>query len=140
VPSVKTALALLTTFLGVGAAVAAVVFALHRSRDDVPQRLRSCAERSGAFAVQTREAMTAARPDALAGRRLPQRSWKVGHDRAVVLQGADYAVLVVRSPKNPPLPDDLLVSAYRDPSAWALVALERGKQRRALADCVQRAR
>jgi hypothetical protein len=51
------------------------------------------------------------------------------------LQGADYAVLVVRSPSNPPLADDLLRAVYRDPSAYALVAVERAPVRGVLADC-----
>ena len=52
-----------------------------------------------------------------------------------LLQGADYAVLVVRSPTNPPLPGDLLRSVYRDPSPWALVAVERAPVRGVLARC-----
>jgi hypothetical protein len=44
-------------------------------------------------------------------------------------------VLVVRSPNNPPLPADLLTSVYRDPSRWALVAVERAPVRGVLARC-----
>jgi hypothetical protein len=139
VPSLKTALALLTTLLGVAAAVAGVVFAVHRSHDGVPDKVRSCVERSGAVAVQTSQGMTAARPDAIAGHRPPRRSWRVGRDRAVLMQGTDYAVLVVRSPKNPPLPEDLLASVYRDPSTWALVAVERAPIHGVLAACASRA-
>jgi hypothetical protein len=98
--------------------------------------MRACAERAGAAAVTAREGLTAARPDVLAGRRLPQRSWRMGHDRATLLQGADYAVLVIRTPRNPPLDRDALRRIYRDPSAWALVAVERDPLRGALAGCV----
>jgi hypothetical protein len=71
----------------------------------------------------------------LAGVRPRARGFRLGQDRAVLLQGADYAVLVVRSPSNPPLPADLLRSVYRDPSPWALVAVERAPVRGVLADC-----
>ena len=71
----------------------------------------------------------------LAGRRPRARDFALGQDRAVLLQGADYAVLVVRSPSNPPLPADLLSSVYRDPSPWALVLVERAPVRGVLARC-----
>jgi hypothetical protein len=89
-------------------------------------------------AVTTRESLGVARPDALARARLPSRSWRVGDDRAVLLQGADYAVLVVRSSANPPLGRNPLEPVYRDPSVWALVAVERDPLRGVLAACVRR--
>jgi hypothetical protein len=137
VPSIKTFLALLTALLAAGGATAAIVFAVQRSHDDVPGRLRSCAEDRGAFAVKASEGMTSARPDVLAGRRIAQRAWEMGQDRAVLMQGADYAVLVVRAPDNPALGGDLLRRVYRDPSPWALVAVERDPVRGALAACAQ---
>jgi hypothetical protein len=133
--SLKTALALLTALLAAAAATTAIVFALERSHDGVPERLRSCAEARGAHAVKTSEGLASARPDVLAGRRLRARGFHLGQDRGVLLQGADYAVLVVRSPSNPPLADDLLRAVYRDPSAYALVAVERAPVRGVLADC-----
>jgi hypothetical protein len=138
VPSLKTFLALLTALFAAGGATAAIVFAVQRSHDDVPGRLRSCAEERGAFAVKAREGMTSARPDVLAGRQLAQRSWRVGQDRAVLLQGADYAVLVVRAPDNPSLDGDLLRRVYRDPSPWALVVVESDPVRGVLAGCAAR--
>jgi hypothetical protein len=135
---VKTVLAAVTA---VGMAIAGIVaaaVAIQRSHDGVPGSMRACAERAGAIAVKARDGLGAARPDVLAGRRLPQRSWPMGHDRATLLQGADYAVLVVRAPRNPPLGSDVLRRVYRDPSAWALVAVERDPLRGALADCVRR--
>jgi hypothetical protein len=71
----------------------------------------------------------------LAGRRLRTRDFALGQDRGVLLQGADYAVLVVRAPSNPPWPADLLNSVYRDPSPWALVLVERTPVRGVLARC-----
>ena len=136
-PSVKTFLALLTALLAVGGATAAIVFAVQRSHDDVPERLRSCAEDRGAVAIKASEGMTSARPDVLAGRRPAQRAWRMGQDRAVLLQGVDYAVLVVRAPDNPALGGDLLLRVYRDPSLWALVAVERDPVRGVLAGCAQ---
>jgi hypothetical protein len=138
VPSAKTFLALLTALLAAGGAMAAIVFAVQRSHDDVPERLRSCAEDRGAYAVKTAEALTSARPDVLAGRRLRARTFEMGQDRGVLMQGADYAVLVVRAPDNPPLGGDLLRRVYRDPSPWALVAVERDPVRGVLAGCVAR--
>src|ERR1700750_1073829 len=70
VPSLKMFVALLTVLLAAGAAPAAVVFAVQRSHDGVPERLRSCAEDRGAFAVKASEGMASARPDAQAGNRL----------------------------------------------------------------------
>ena len=137
VPSMRTSLALLTALLAACGAAAAIVFAVQRSHDGVPERLRSCAEDRGAFAVKASESLASARPDVLAGRRVAQRAWKMGQDRAVLLQGADYAVLVVRAPDNPALGGDLLLRVYRDPSPWALVAVERDPVRGALAGCAQ---
>ena len=108
---------------------------MQRSHDGVPERLRACAEARGAHAVKTSEGLASARPDVLAGVRPRARAFRLGQDRAVLLQGADYAVLVVRSPTNPPLPGDLLRSVYRDPSPWALVAVERAPVRGVLARC-----
>jgi hypothetical protein len=133
--SLRTALALLTALLAAAGAAVAIVFALERTHDGVPERLRSCAEARGAHAVKTSEGLASARPDVLAGRRPPTRGFDLGQDRGVLLQGADYAVLVVRSPSNPPLADDLLRAVYRDPSAYALVAVERAPVRGVLADC-----
>jgi hypothetical protein len=134
---VKTALAALTAIVAAAGMAVAVVFAISRAHDAVPGRLRGCAERSGAVAVTTRESLGVARPDALARARLPSRSWRVGDDRAVLLQGADYALLVVRSSANPPLGGNPLEPVYRDPSEWALVAVER-PLRGILAACVRR--
>ena len=135
--SLKTALALLTALLAAGAATTAVVFALQRAHDGVPDRVRACVEKRGAVAVKTSEALGAARPDVLAGREPPRRSWRVGQDRAALVQGADYAVLVVRSPANPPLAARLLRAVYRDPSAYALVAVERAPLHGVLAGCAR---
>jgi hypothetical protein len=133
--SLRTALALLTALVAAAAATVAIVFALERSHDGVPERLRSCVEGRGAHAVKSSEGLASARPDELAGRRPPARAFDLGQDRGVLLQGADYAVLVVRSPTNPPLADDLLRAVYRDPSDYALVAVERAPVRGVLADC-----
>lgn len=133
--SLRTALALVTAALAAAGAIAAIVWAVQRSHDGVPESVRSCAEQRGAVAVKASAGMTSARPDVLAGRRLPQRAWTLGEDRAVLLQGPDYAVLVVRAPSNPPLAGDLLRRVYLDPSPWALVAVERDPVRGALAGC-----
>jgi hypothetical protein len=137
VPSLKTFLALLTALLAAGGATAAIVFAVQRSHDAVPEHLRSCAEEGGAYAIKASEGMTSARPDVLAGRRLRQRTFELGQDRGILMQGADYAVLVVRAPDNPALGGDLLRRVYRDPSPWALVAVERDPVRGVLAGCAQ---
>jgi hypothetical protein len=139
VPSLKTALALLTALAAVGVAVTAIALAVQRSHDGVPEHVRACAEDRGAVAVKASEGMTSARPDVLAGRRLRERAWPLGQDRAVLLQGVDYAVLVVRAPSNPALGGDLLRRVYRDPSPWALVAVERDPVRGVLAHCATRA-
>jgi hypothetical protein len=133
--SLRTALALLTALIAAAGATAAIVWALQRSHDSVPERLRSCGEDRGAHAVKTSEGLASARPDVLAGRRLRARDFALGQDRGVLLQGADYAVLVVRAPSNPPWPADLLKSVYRDPSPWALVLVERAPVRGVLARC-----
>ena len=133
--SLRTALALLTALIAAAGATAAIVWALQRSHDSVPERLRSCGEDRGAHAVKTTEGLSSARPDVLAGRRPRARDFALGQGRAVLLQGADYAVLVLRSPSNPPLPADLLTSVYRDPSPWALVLVERTPVRGVLARC-----
>ena len=137
VPSPKMFLALLTVLLAAGGATAAIVFAVQRSHDSVPEDLRSCAEEGGAYTVKASEGMTSARPDVLAGRPLRQRTFRLGQDRGILMQGADYAVLVVRAPDNPALGGDLLRRVYRDPSPWALVAVERDPVRGVLVGCAQ---
>jgi hypothetical protein len=139
VPSLRTALALFTALAAVVAAIVAIVFAVQRSHDGVPERVRACAEGRGALAVKASEGLGSARPDVLAGRRPPQRTWRVGQDRAVLVQGADYAVLVIRAPSNPGTGGDLLRRVYRDPSPWALVAVERDPVRGVLAMCAAKA-
>jgi hypothetical protein len=134
---VKTVLAALTAVLAAGAAIGAVVVALHRSRDPVPGDLRTCVERHGAVAVRTRESLGTVRPDLLTGARPPLRTWAAGEDRVAVLQGADYAVLVLKVPTNPALGGNLLRRVYADPSDWALVAVERDPVRGVLARCVR---
>jgi len=134
---VKTVLAALTTLLAAAGMVVAVAWAIGRAHDAVPGRLRGCAEEAGAVAVTTREALALARPDALARAQLPSRSWRVGNDSATVLQGPGYGVLVVRSSANPPLGADPIARVYRDPSDWALVAVERAPLHGALARCVR---
>jgi hypothetical protein len=133
--SLRTALALLTALLAAAGATVAIVWALTRSHDSVPERLRSCVEDRDAHAVKTSEGLASARPDVLAGVRPRERAFDLGQDRGVLLQGSDYAVLVVRSPTNPPLAADLLRAVYRDPSAYALVAVERAPVRGVLAAC-----
>jgi hypothetical protein len=133
--SLKTALALFTALAAAAAAIVAIVVAVQHSHDGVPERVRACAEDRGAAAVKASEGLGAARPDVLAGRQLPQRAFRLGQDRAVLLQGADYAVLVVRAPSNPPLGSNLLRTVYRDPSPYALVAVERAPVRGVLARC-----
>jgi hypothetical protein len=135
---VKTVLAALTAVLGLGLAIAAVVFAVQRSHDSVPGDVRACAEDKGASAARTRESLGALRPDVLAGLKPPTRLWRAGDDRVAVLQGADYAVLVVRVPTDPGLGGDLLRRLYTDPSRWALVAVERDPVRGVLAGCARR--
>jgi hypothetical protein len=137
VPSLKTGLALLAVVVAAAGAIAAIVWALQRSHDGVPERVRACAEGRGAFAVKTIEGLGAARPDVLAGHELPQRAFRLGQDRAVLMQGADYAVLVVRAPSNPPLGTNLLRTVYRDPSVFALVAVERAPLHGVLAQCAR---
>jgi hypothetical protein len=139
VPSLRTALALFTALAAAAGAIVAIVFALQRSHDGVPERVRACAEDRGAVAVKASEGLGSARPDVLAGRRPPQRSWRLGQDRAVLVEGADYAVLVIRAPSNPATGADLLRRVYRDPSPWALVAVERDPVRGVLATCAAKA-
>ena len=133
--SLRTALALLVALLAAAGAAAAIVFAIQRSHDAVPEKLRACAEGQGAIAVKTSETLTSARPDVLAGRHLTRRRYTLGQDHAVLMQGADYAVLVVRAPSNPPLDGNLLRRVYQDPSPWALVAVERYPLHGVLASC-----
>ena len=72
-PSLKTALALLTALVAAAGATVAIVLALQRSHDGVPERLRACGEERGAHAVKTSEglAVGAARR---ARRRAPARA------------------------------------------------------------------
>ena len=136
VPSLKTALALLTALLAAAGAAAAIVWALQRSHDGVPDRLRACGEDRGAHAVKTSEGLASARPDVLAGRRPRARDFALGQDRAVLLQGADYAVLVVRARRRTRRCRPTCCTASTAiPVRWALVLVERAPVSGVLARC-----
>jgi hypothetical protein len=117
--------ALLLVVVATGA-VAGVVFAIVRSHDTPPDEIRACATRRGARVARGEEGLRFAREDIRAGTLRVARRYRLHDDRAVLLQGSGYRVLVVGTAKGPSLDaPDLPFRVYRSTSAFARVLTER---------------
>jgi hypothetical protein len=131
----KAAVALFV-LLAAGAGTALVV-ALNRSRDTLPERLEACVRDAGGHQIRGREGLAVARPDLIARRLRVTRTYAFGRDRGLLMRGRGYAVLVVRAPKNPPLEPDPARALYADPSLFAYVGVERTPVRGVLDGCAR---
>lgn len=121
--------------LVVAGVVAAFALAVHRTRDPVPGKLADCVERSDG--VRARDAVTlqATRSDIDAGAVREVRRYTLGKDRAVLLRGPRFGLLVVAGRKSPPLDGDVARRAYERAAEYAFVGLEIDPVRGALRGC-----
>ena len=118
----KGAVALLV-LLAAGA-ITAFVFAFSRTHDPVPEKLKTCVTDAGGRVIMGQENLGFALPDIEAGRLKVSRRYRLGHDRAALLPGDGYAVLVLTTPSGPPLGGDLARRAYLRTPDFPVVATE----------------
>ncbi len=121
-------------------ALAAAVVAVVRSHDTAPDDVEACVRDAGGRVVEGQEGLAFARADIERGVLRRVRSYRLGGDRAVLLRGAGYGVLVVGIPGGPPLDrSDLARRLYTDTASFATVATERAPVRGVLDRCARRA-
>jgi hypothetical protein len=121
-------------------ALAAGVVAVVGSHDTAPDDVEACVRDAGGRVIEGREGLAFARADIERGLLRRVRSYRLGDDRAVLLRGARYAVLVVGIPGGPPLDrSDLARRLYAETASFATVATERAPVRGVLDRCARRA-
>jgi hypothetical protein len=120
-------------------AVAVAVVAIVRSHDASPDDVEACVRAAGGRVILGQEGLAFARGDIERGLLRRVRSYRLGDDRAVLLRGAGYGVLVVGIPGGPSLRGhDLPRRLYTDTSSFATVATERTPVRGVLDRCARR--
>jgi hypothetical protein len=117
------ALLLAVVVAGVGTAA---VWAIVRSHDTPPRQVTACATGHGARVARGEEGLSFARDDIRAGRVRVARRYRLGDDRAVLLRGAGYRILVISASRGPSLRgSDLPFRVYRRTPDFARVLTER---------------
>jgi hypothetical protein len=119
------------------AATVAFVLAFSGSHDATPGKVRDCVRRGGARVIRGQEGLAFALGDVEAGRLKQARRYRLGDDRAVLMSGRGYAVLVVGVASGPPLGGDLARRAYLQTADFAVVATERDPVRGVLDGCAR---
>lgn len=120
------------------ATIVAAAISINATRDTVPEQVRACAADGGAQLVRSSETLGALRRDVEARRTRLGRMFPVGEDRAVVIQGLDYRVLVLAGDESAPLDADVARRTFLDPSKYIVVAVERDPTR-VVETCARRA-
>ena len=94
----------------------------------------------GAHRALGEEGLQVAREDIRAGTLRVTRRYRLHDDRAVLLRGTGYGVLVISAPEDASLDGtDLPFRVYRQTSSFTTVLTERDPVRGALDACVRRA-
>ena len=131
--------ALLVVLAAAGALTLAVV-SIIGSHDTAPDEIEACVQDAGASVILGPEGLTFARGDIERGAVRRAREYDLGDDRAVLLEGDGYRVLVVGIVGGPSLDGrDLPVRVYTDTSTFATVATERDPRRGVLDRCAREA-
>jgi hypothetical protein len=128
--------AALLVLLAAGA-ITAFVLAFSGSHDAAPDKLKSCVTDAGGHVVRGQENLGFALPDIEAGRLKVARRYRLGQDRAVLLPGAGYALLVLTTPSGPGLSGDVARRAYLRTPEFAVVATEVAPVHGVLEGCVR---
>jgi hypothetical protein len=134
---VRWALALVAAaaLLALGLGVASFI-AVH---DTPPDEVEACVEDLGGSVILGQEGLAFARQDIERSRLRTVRRYRLDDDRALLLQGRGYRVLVVGVPGGPPLGGaDLPVRLYTQTASFAVVATERDPLRGVLDRCARR--
>jgi hypothetical protein len=109
------------------------------SHDTPPDEVEACVEDLGGSVIQGREGLAFARDDIERGRLRVTGRYRLDDDRALLLAGGDYRVLVVGVPGGPPLGGaDLPLRLYTETASFAVVATERDPLRGVLDRCARR--
>ena len=129
------ALLAVAALLALGLGVASFV----GSHDTPPDEVEACVEDLGASVILGQEGLAFARDDIERGRLRVTRRYRLDDDRALLLAGSGYRVLVVGVPGGPPLGGaDLPVRLYTETASFAVVATERDPLRGVLDRCARR--
>jgi len=134
---VRWAIALLAgaALLAIGLGVASFI----SSHDTPPDEVEACVEDLGGSVILGQEGLAFARADIERGRLRVTRRYRLDDDRALLLTGGDYRVLVVGVPGGPPLGGaDLPERLYTQTASFAVVATERDPLRGVLDRCARR--
>lgn len=112
--------------LALAGMLAAAIFAITRSHDTPPDEVEACAVEDGAHRARGEEGLRFIREDVRAGTLRPVRRYRLGDDRAVLLEGTGSRVLVIGIPGGPSLRGgDLPFRIYRRTASFATVLAER---------------
>lgn len=128
--------------LGGGAgvlAIAALVLAIVSSQNAVPDTLKDCLRDAGLTLAKGTESVGPLRRDVQAGRTVETRTRRLGEDTAILVDQPDYAMVVLRVDKNPPVDDQLLRKVAEDPARFSVVSLAPPNLDRIPAACVDKA-
>ena len=129
------ALAAASALLALGLGVASFI----GSHDTPPDEVEACVEDLGGSVILGQEGLAFAREDIARDRLRTVRRYRLDDDRALLLEGRGYRVLVVGVPGGPPLSGaDLPVRLYTQTSSFAVVATERDPLRGVLDRCARR--
>jgi hypothetical protein len=133
-------LAVLLAVLAAAGAITLAVVSVIGSHDTAPDEIEACVQDAGGSVILGPEGLLFARGDIERGAVRRTREYNVGDDRAVLLEGDGYRVLVVGIAGGPPLEGrDLPVRVYTDTSSFATVATERDPRRGVLDRCARAA-
>ena len=126
----------LVALMAVGCVVGLAV-AIRGTRDPVPGRLQACIRDSDAGLARGPINLQAARRDVETGDVREVQRYRLGEDRAVLLQGGRFRMLVLGGRKSPPLSGNLALEAYRRTGAFPVVAIEIDPVRGQLDGCAR---
>jgi hypothetical protein len=117
--------------------VAVLAVAVATNRDTFPDDLAACVRRSGGQLVRSNDTLGALRADLSAGA-VRERRLGLGDRDAVVLEGTGYRILAVAARDGAPPERGAALAVFRRPSAFSVVAVERGGVR-VVEDCARTA-
>ncbi len=118
--------------------VVGFVLVVAANRDPVPDALRTCVLDGGAGVILSEGDLGAqVRSDLEAGAVEERERFPVGEDTAVLLEGANYRLLVLLGRGSPAPDGNLPLQVYDRASEFALVAREIDPQKNLLRGCAR---
>lgn len=122
--------------VGVAVVVTVLVLAIVRTHDDVSDSLTTCIENGDAAVVRGPDLLGPLRAD-LANGDVPRivRRYRLGDNKAVLLEGGGYRVLALDGRGGPSLDGEVALRIFERVSEFAVVGVERDPRRGVLAGC-----